>query len=78
MATSFYLILFGLLLVLEIGVVIFRIYQILKKVDKLYDYFIRPEQYLNGERISFNTLKKGLPPMNGECPTKEELDNFKS
>jgi hypothetical protein len=77
MTTSFLLIIFILLLVAEIGIVIFKIYQILKKIDKLYDYFIRPEKYLNGERIEFNTTnKKGLPPMNGECPTKEELENF--
>lgn len=75
MTTSFFLVLFTLLLVAEIGILIYKIYQVIKKFDKLYDFFIRSEKDLPDGKIPFNTVLKGIPPMNGECPTKEELDN---
>ena len=73
MTTGFYLVLFILILIAEMGLLIYKIYRITQKFDKLYNYFIRSEKDLNNEkRMSL----KGIPPMNGECPTKEELDNF--
>ena len=76
--TSFYLAIAILLLVAEMAILIYKTYQIAQKLNKLFNYFIRSEKDLpNGERISFSALMKGLPPTNGECPTKEELDSFK-
>jgi hypothetical protein len=69
---TFLLILFMVIFLAEIGILVFKIYQFIKKVDKLYDYFIRPEDSIN----SLKEQSTQLPPLNGECPTKEELDNF--
>lgn len=76
MTISFLLIIFVMILVAEIGILTFKIYQFTQKANKLYNYFIRSEQELNGDRISFSAESKGLPPTNGECPTKEQLDEF--
>lgn len=74
--TSLYLVIFALILIGEIGLLIYKIFKIIQKFDKFYDYMIRSEKDLPNGKIKYNSLLKGLPPMNGECPTKEELENF--
>lgn len=78
MTISFLLVVFVMILVAEIGILTFKIYQFTQKATKLYNYFIRSEKELNGDKILFSAESKGIPPVNGECPTKEELDNFES
>lgn len=75
MENGVYLVVFILFLLAAIAVGTFKIYQFVQKVNKLYNYFIRSEKDLNGERIGFVTNAKGIPPVNGECPSKEELEN---
>lgn len=75
MTLTLVLILLRLILIGLIGLLTFKIYQITKKFDRLYDYFIRSDKD-KGSRVSFLSFMKGLPPTNGECPTKEELDNM--
>lgn len=71
--TGFYLMLFTMILIAEIGVLIYEIYRITRKFNKLYNYFIRSEKDLiDTKKMSL----KDIPPINGDCPTKEELDNF--
>lgn len=73
MATSFYLILFAVILISEIGFIIYKIYKTTQKFDKLYNFFIRSEKDLvDGQKSRLDKI----PPVNGECPTKEELENF--
>lgn len=75
--TSLYLMIFALILIGEIGLLIYKIFKMIRKFEKLYDYFIRDEKDLPEGKISFNSLMNGIiPPTNGECPTKEELENF--
>lgn len=73
---SFYLMIFALILVGEIGLLLYQIFKMIKKFEKLYDYFIRDEDKLPNGKINFSSLLRGIPPTNGECPTKEELENF--
>lgn len=48
----------------------------LNKFSKLYNYFIRSEKDKNsGMKFSINK-EAGLPPINSECPTKEELERL--
>jgi hypothetical protein len=75
MTLTFLIVFFGLILVALIGLLTHRIHQVTKKFDKLYNYFIRSENDLDN-KISFSSFMKGLPPTNGECPTKEELDSL--
>jgi hypothetical protein len=74
--TSLYLMIFALILIGEIGLLIYKIFKMIQKFEKLYDYFIRNEAELPEGKINFSSLMKGIPPTNGECPTKEELENF--
>lgn len=75
MESAVYLVVFILFLLSAVAVGVFRIYRFLQKFDEVYNYFIRSQKDLNGERIGFATNSKGIPPVNGECPTKEELEN---
>lgn len=76
MALTLILVLLRLILIGLIGLLTFKIYQITKKFDKLYNYFIRSENDEVSKKINFGSFMKGLPPTNGECPTKEELDSL--
>lgn len=60
-------ILFGFTIQIAIAV---KLFIICHKFNKLYRFFIRSK--------NTNTLLAGkpIPPINGECPTKEELDEF--
>jgi len=40
---------------------------LVNKLTKLYDYFIVDEK----------KTAKGIPPINGECPTAQELESLK-
>lgn len=59
-------------------VIMFKVFRYLYKFDKLYRYFIKSvsEEDPEKTRTIFTILRKELPPINGECPTKEELDNL--
>lgn len=54
----------------------FKIAQFIRKAEKLYDYFIRSESEIDTFYKELESTQKPLPPMNGECPTKEELENL--
>lgn len=75
MTLTFFIVFFGLVLVALIGLLTHKIYQVTRKFDKLYNYFIRSEADIKN-KPSFSSFMQGLPPTNGECPTKEELDNL--
>lgn len=74
MEGGFYLTVFILFLLSIITIVIFKIYRFIQKFNEVYNYFIRSKKDLRNEKINF-TMSKGIPPINGECPTKEELEN---
>lgn len=59
-------------------VIMFKVFRYLYKFDKLYRYFIKSVSEGNQDKNKtiFTVLREGLPPINGECPTKEELDNL--
>lgn len=76
MTTSLLLVIFVMILVAQIGILTYKIYQFTQKASKLYDYFIRSKTDLRGDKIKFSAESKEIPPINGECPSKEELDNF--
>lgn len=57
-------------------VIIFKIFRYLYKFDKIYRYFIKSISDSSETKTRFSITRKGLPPINGECPTKEELDNL--
>ena len=58
-------------------VVVFNTFRFLYKFNKLYNFFITSTKGSVENRKSFMIKQKGLPPINGECPTKEELENLK-
>ena len=41
------------------------------KINKLYNYFIISE---NDKKL--NLTSKEIPPINGDCPTQEQLNNL--
>lgn len=73
---TFWFIISIMIFLAEIGILTFKIYQFTQKANKLYNYFIRSEKDLNGNPINFKIDSSEIPPINGGCPTKEELDNF--
>jgi len=64
-------ILVGLTMFLTLRISIF-----LRKIEKLYDYFIRSENEMDEFMTQLQVDGKPVPPINGECPTKEELEKF--
>lgn len=76
MTISFLLIIFVMILVAEIGILTYKTYQLAQKFNKFYNFIIRSEKDLPDGKITLESIMKGLPPTNGECPTKEELDEF--
>jgi len=61
-----------ILFVLTIIVVLtYKIYKFIKKINKLYNYFI-----LSENDKTLNLTFKEIPPINGDCPTQEQLDNL--
>lgn len=70
-----YLIAFVGFMLTVLAVIIFKVFRYLYKFDKIYKYFIKSISD-NSDKTNFTITRKGLPPINGECPTKEELDNL--
>ena len=61
-----------ILFILTIIVVLtYKIYKFIKKINKLYNYFIISE---NDKKLSL--ISKEIPPINGDFPTQEELNNL--
>lgn len=58
-------------------VVVFKTFRFLYKFNKLYNFFITSTEESVEKRKSFIIKQNGLPPINGECPTTEELKNLK-
>ena len=56
-------------------VIVFKVFRFLYKFNKLYNFFIKSTDSIES-KSSFTIKEKGLPPINGECPTKEELENL--
>jgi hypothetical protein len=50
-------------------ILVYRIYKFVNKVNKLYNY------YIISEKDKLNTTSR-VPPINGECPTTEQLENL--
>ena len=71
-----YLIGFIGFIITVLTVITFKIFRYLYKFDKIYRYFIRSISDETETKTSFSITRKGLPPINGDCPTKEELDNL--
>lgn len=63
----FLVILVGLTTLLTI-----KITKFIRKLEKLYDYFIVSENITDLE-----LSERKLPPVNGQCPTKEALEKLK-
>lgn len=61
-----------LLTLAVVTILVYKIYKFVNKVNKLYDYFIVSEKDKN--KLSF--AASSVPPINGECPTKEQLENL--
>lgn len=61
-----------LLSLVVVTILVYRIYKFIKKVNKLYDYFIVSEK----DKSKLSLTSKSIPPINGECPTKEQLANL--
>lgn len=76
MTTEFIIVLLIAFLVAQLGALTYKIYQFVKKFNKLYNYFIRSEKDLSKEGKMLKSTMRRLPPMNGECPTKEELEEL--
>lgn len=55
-----------------ISVVTYKIYKFVAKCNRLYKYFMAKE---TGFTLKTND---GRPPINGECPTEEELNEFEN
>lgn len=53
-----------------------RISLFLRKIEKLYDYFIRTEKDYEEFVRDWEAQGKELPPINGGCPRAEELENM--
>lgn len=70
-----YLIGFIGFILIAILVITFKVFRFLYKFDELYRYFIKSKKELE-EKTNFTINRKQLPPINGECPTKEELKNL--
>ena len=49
----------------------YKIYKFIKKINKLYNYFIISE---NDKKLSLTS--KEIPPINRDCPTQEQLNNL--
>lgn len=64
-------ILVGLTMFLTLRISIF-----LRKIEKLYDYFIRSEADYDEFVQSLAEQGKPLPPINGECPKVEDLERM--
>lgn len=65
-------ILVGLTMFLTLRISIF-----LRKIEKLYDYFIRSEADYDEFIQSLAEQGRELPPLNAGCPKAEELEKFK-
>lgn len=71
MATLDLLLLFLIIMVGLTTLLVIKIITFLRKVEKLYDYFIISENVSEKDKI-----KRRLPPVNGQCPTKEALEKL--
>lgn len=76
MTTLQLLLLFLGILVGLITFLTIRISHFLRKVEKLYDYFIRSEKDYDEFVQSLAEQGKPLPPLNGECPKVEDLEKM--
>lgn len=47
---------------------------ILSRFNRLYNYFIKSKE--EKQNIKFSLKGEGIPPINSECPTKEQLENL--
>lgn len=53
------------------SILILKITLVMRKMEKLYDFYIRSEKDPELEEIY-----KGLPPTNAQCPKIEELEKM--
>ena len=60
-----------LFILTTIVVLTYKIYKFIKKINKLYNYFIISE---NDKKLSL--ISKKIPPINRDCPTQEQLNNL--
>ena len=60
-----------LFILLVITVLVYKINKFINKINKLYNYFIISE---NDKKLSLTS--KEIPPINGDCPTQEQLNNL--
>lgn len=69
MTTPVILLLVLVLLVGIIALLTFKITKSMRRLDVLYDYFIVSEK-------DADSLSRAIPPTNGKCPTREELEKL--
>ena len=60
-----------LFILLGIIILIYKINKFINKINKLYNYFIISE---NDKKLGI--ISKEIPPINGDCPTQEQLNNL--
>lgn len=63
-----------LLTLAVVTILVYKIYKFVRKVNKLYNYFIISEKDKSQKQLSL--VAKSVPSINGECPTKEQLENL--
>lgn len=65
--------LMGALVVLGVvtSILILKITLVMRKMEKLYDFFIRSENDPELEE-----MYRGIPPTNGQCPKIEDLEKM--
>ena len=68
---TFHFLIVILFILLVITVLIYKINKFINKINKLYNYFIISE---NDKKLGI--ISKEIPPINGDCPTQEQLNNL--
>ena len=58
-----------LFILTTIVVLTYKIYKFIKKINKLYNYFIISE---NDKKLSL--ISKEIPPINGDCPNTRTIE----